>query len=113
MYLVHIADCIARVRRYTVDGRDAFFRDERTQDAVIRNLQVLAESTQRLSASLKEQQPSVDWRMIARFRNVVVHQYLAVDIRTIWDLVERELAPLENAVREELDRLGPGAQGDG
>jgi uncharacterized protein with HEPN domain len=46
LYLVHIQECIERIERYTADGKDAFFADERTQDAVLRNLQTLAESSQ-------------------------------------------------------------------
>jgi uncharacterized protein with HEPN domain len=49
LYFVHILESIERIRRYTVDGRDAFLIDEKTQDAVVRNLQTLVESTQRLA----------------------------------------------------------------
>jgi len=61
---------------YTEEGKDFFFADTKTQDAVMRNLQILAESTQRLSHSLRELHPEVDWRSISGFRNVAVHEYL-------------------------------------
>ena len=61
---------------YTEEGKDFFFADTNTQDAVMRNLQILAESTQRLSHSLRELHPEVDWRSISGFRNVAVHEYL-------------------------------------
>jgi len=76
LYLVHILDCILRIERYTTDGRDAFFRGTKTQDAVLRNLQTLAESVQRLSQRLKASRTETDWRSIAAFRNVAVHGYL-------------------------------------
>ena len=53
LYLVHILECIDRIERYTADGGDAFMEDTKTQDAVMRNLQTLAESTQRLSDDLR------------------------------------------------------------
>lgn len=53
LYLLHVQECIERVEQYTAAGRTAFFGDIKTQDAVLRNLQVMAESTQRLSAAIK------------------------------------------------------------
>lgn len=53
LYLLHISESLERIEEYVVEGREAFFADRKTQDAVLRNLQTLAESTQRLSESLK------------------------------------------------------------
>ena len=96
VYLVHVGECIARVEEYTRDGRAAFFADRRTQDAVLRNLHTLAESTQRVSEALKARHPEVDWRGIAGFRNVLVHDYLGVDLQQAWDVVERDLPDLKS-----------------
>jgi uncharacterized protein with HEPN domain len=54
-------------------------------------LHTLSESTQRISNELKKQHPDIDWRTIAAFRNVVVHDYLGVDLDRIWDIVEDDL----------------------
>ena len=70
------------------------------QDAVIRNLQVLAESTQRLSDDFKARHPHVDWRALAGFRNVLVHEYLGVDIDRVWQIVERNLPELKRNLPE-------------
>lgn len=80
LYLIHIRECLERIEQYTAEGTTAFFADTRTQDAVLRNLQVMAESTQRLSEELKAKHPAVDWRNIAGFRNVLVHDYLGVNL---------------------------------
>ena len=79
LYLIHITECIERMERYTATGRAAFFADTMVQDAVLRNLHTLSESTQRLSDALKVRHPEVDWPSIAAFRNVIVHDYLGVD----------------------------------
>lgn len=107
LYLIHIAECIDRIVRYTADGKDAFFSDTRTQDAVLRNLHVLTESTQRISEELRRQHPEVAWRETARFGNVVVHQYLGIDLLRIWDIIERDLPILRRqvgAMLEEMDQ---------
>jgi len=65
----------------------------------VRNLQVMAESTQRLSERRKEGYPEMDWYRIAGFRNVLVHDYLAVDVERVWNIIEVELPPFEKAIR--------------
>ena len=95
LYLVHIRECINRIEQYVQGGREAFLRSTLVQDAVVRNLQVLAESTQRLSDDFKARHPHVDWRALAGFRNVLVHEYLGVDIDRVWQIVERNLPELK------------------
>ncbi len=67
LYLFHILECIDRIERYTVDGGDSFMEDTKTQDAVMRNLQTLAESTQRLSDDLRQKYPNIEWRNMLLF----------------------------------------------
>ena len=68
----HIADCIARVHEYTGRSRRAFLSFRFVQDAVVRNLQILSESMQRLTPEVKTTKPSIPWWEIAGFRSVVV-----------------------------------------
>lgn len=105
LYLLHIDECIARIERYTATGRDTFLSSELVQDAVLRNLQILAESTQRLSADLKAAHAEVDWRGIAGFRNVLVHNYLSLNMSRVWDIVEREIPVLKQQVAGILQRF--------
>lgn len=107
LYLIHIRECIARIFRYVADGGGAFLEDTKTQDAVIRNLQTLAESTQRLSDEIKARYPQVDWRNIAGFRNVAVHDYLSIDLGQIWNIVQDDLPPLDLQIEEILKSLDP------
>ena len=51
---------------------------------MIRNLQILAESSQRLSSEIKGTQPQIPWRELAGFRNVIVHGYLGIDLGAVW-----------------------------
>jgi len=106
LYLVHIAECIDRIVRYTAEGKQAFLNDTRTQDAVLRNLHVLAESTQRISQELRLRHPEVAWRDIAAFRNVIVHGYLGVDLVRLWDIVARDLPVLQAQILAMLAERG-------
>ena len=98
LYLVHILECIDHIQQYTAEGRSAFFDDRKTQDAVLRNLHTLSESVQRLTESLRKHHSDVDWRSIIAFRNVVVHDYLGIDLKQIWDIVESDLPEFKQAV---------------
>ena len=106
LYLIHIRECLSRIEQYTASGRETFFADTKTQDAVLRNLQTLAESTQRLSAALKARHPKVDWKAIAGFRNILVHDYLGININRVWEIVERDLPGLRTCVLAMLTETG-------
>jgi uncharacterized protein with HEPN domain len=105
IYLHHIVEAIRRIQENTSAGRAAFLASHTLQDAVLRNLQTMAEATQRLSAEAKERQPRIDWRALAGFRNVLVHNYLGIDLDLIWTTVERDVPELKKAA-ENLLRAG-------
>jgi uncharacterized protein with HEPN domain len=83
VYFKHILRCIARIEEYTAAGRESFFSSHLIQDGVIRNLQTLAESRQRLSERTRMSHTSVDWKGLAGFRNVLVHDYLGIDLEYV------------------------------
>jgi len=105
LYLIHVRECIERINLYTAEGKEFFFTDAKTQDAVIRNLQILAESTQRVSASLRKNHPEINWRNIAGFRNVAVHDYLGIDLKQIWVIVESDLPELKYQIEKILNEI--------
>jgi len=105
-YIECMLECIARIDRYTRGGRDAFFSDSMIADAVIRNLQTLAESSQRTSSRLKGSAPEIDWRQLAGFRNVVVHDYLGLELGAVWDVVATDLPVLRRQLERLRERLG-------
>jgi len=100
LYLIHIIECIEHIESYTENvDKKTFISTPIIQDAVIRNLQTMAESTQRLSERTKQMQAGIDWNRISGFRNVLVHDYLGVDLERIWNIVEKEIPPLKNAIQ--------------
>lgn len=97
LYIAHILECIRRVEENIVGGRDVFFASHTLQDAVLRNLQTMCESTQRLSSDVKAKHPEVSWKGISGFRNVLVHDYLGVDLELVWEIMQRDMLPLKRA----------------
>jgi len=111
LYLIYIDECIKRIETYTIDGKSAFLDDSKTQDAVLRNLHTLSESAQRISEDLRAQYPEVDFRTIIAFRNVVVHDYLGIDLNQIWNIVEHDLPDLKHTIASMLDNLNDDIEG--
>ncbi len=105
VYLKHILRCIARIEEYTVGGRESFFSSHLIQDGVIRNLQTLAESSQQLSDGVKASQSSVDWKGLAGFRNVLVHDYLGVELELVYRAVDQDVPKLKFACEAALPAL--------
>lgn len=105
--LAHMRDCLDRIVEYTTAERSRFEASRLVQDAVIRNLQTLTESSQRLSDEIKRSEPQIPWRELAGFRNVIVHGYLGVDLGAVWLVVEQDLPALSEAVNRMLMQLGP------
>jgi uncharacterized protein with HEPN domain len=106
LYLIHIKECIQRIEKYTFGGRDVFMSSSLIQDAVIRNLQIMAESSQRISDAMQNKHPEVEWLKIAGFRNLLVHDYLGVDLEKVWNIVEGDLPGLTRAVTAMFNELG-------
>jgi uncharacterized protein with HEPN domain len=104
-YLLHILECIRRIEESTKDGRAAFDGSHTVQDAVIRNLQVLCESSKRISEGLKATEPDTNWRGIAAFRNVVVHDYFGIELGKVWEIVRDQIPALKTAVLRMVGRL--------
>lgn len=99
-------DCLDRIREYTDGARARFDASRLVQDAVIRNLQTLAESSQRLSTEIKATEAQIPWRELSGFRNVIVHGYLGVDLGAVWLVVEQDLPALRDAVSRMARRRG-------
>ena len=83
VYLRHIQECMVRIAQYTAAGRAAFLASTLVQDGVIRNQQTLGQSALKLSDALKSAHPEVDWKSIVGLRNVLVHDYLGVNVTRI------------------------------
>ncbi len=106
-YLQHILDAADRIDRYTSVGHDQFMAESHWQDAVIRQLEIIGEATKRLSPDLRERHPDIPWRRMAGLRDVLIHNYLGVDLDSVWAISQRELPRLRQQV-EAIVRGTPG-----
>lgn len=102
IYIEHMLTCIKRINEYTEGSKEKFFASPLVQDGVVRNLQVLAESSQQISEELKNIHTDVAWRDISGFRNILVHDYLGVDPDIVWSVVEQDIPVLYRMLKNML-----------
>ena len=102
-YLRWIDTSIKRIHKYT-RGRAEWWRGEDpVWDAVLWRLETIGEASTRLSDELKKRHPEIAWRDMGNFRNIVAHAYRTLDPSVIKNIIERELGPLHEVVRGELE----------
>ena len=104
-YLLHAIEAIDAILSYTVDGSGAFFSDGKTQDAVIRNIEIMGQAVKGISDNTRALEPAVPWREIAGMRDKLIHEYFGVDLALVWDVVERELPTLRPKLEKLSQRL--------
>lgn len=111
-YLRHILDAIAKIEAYVASGRDAFMSQSLIQDAVIREFEIIGEATKRLSESMRGTHPEIPWRRIAGLRDVLIHDYMGVDLAAVWEMTQKNLPGLKDCVGRMLAKASA-ASADG
>ncbi len=101
VYLEDILEAIGRIRTYTAGmSADSFAADNKTLDAVLRNLEVIGEAVKRIPDAIRAQHEEVEWKKIAGLRDILIHQYFGIDAEIIWDVVHNKLPVLERQIRD-------------
>lgn len=101
-YLIHILECIENIENYTKEGKGKFIESTLIQDAVIRNLEIVGEASKKISIDTKNIYSELSWREMAGLRDVLIHDYFGVDIKIVWNVVEKELPKVKKGVEEIL-----------
>ncbi|MBF0466607.1 MAG: DUF86 domain-containing protein [Nitrospirae bacterium] len=104
LYLEDILGAIERIRKYLRGmDYDSFIKDRKTQDAVVRNLEIIGEAAAQLPELYLQAAPEIQWRKIVGIRNILIHEYFGVSLPIIWDIVQTKLDILETTCRSLLN----------
>lgn len=101
LFINDIVQACEKVGRYSAGvSRNQFIADDKTYDAVLRNLEIIGEAVKHLSVKFKEGHSQIEWRKIAGFRDMVVHEYFGLDTNILWDVVTNEVPRLQEQLRQ-------------
>ncbi len=106
VYIGHILDCIDHVLSYTSGmDEDSFAQNFMVQDAVVRNFEILGEATKRLKMEFRNAYPQIPWKSMAGMRDKLIHDYVHVDIETVWEATTKILPALQNDLKKIYSQL--------
>jgi uncharacterized protein with HEPN domain len=90
-----IRTSIEKIQRYTAElSEDSFLGDEKTIDAVVRNLEIIGEAAKQLPAEFKKRHSAIPWRQIGGLRNRIVHDYAGIDLKLVWNILQTAIPKL-------------------
>ena len=98
-FLEDIQESCSRVLRYTQGMTFEQFRaDDKTYDAVVRNLEIIGEAAKGLPEDVRTMMPDIEWSKATGLRNIVAHAYFGINDEILWDVVQNKIPPMQTAV---------------
>lgn len=108
-YLEHIIEAIERIHRYVEDVSEvAFLNDPKTQDAVVRNFEIIGEAAhniERYHSAFANAHPEVPWTVVYAMRNRVSHGYFKIDLEMVWKTIHADLPELHSQIKQLLEKI--------
>ena len=108
LYLHHILERCHRITHFIGPGKEAFMESEALQDAVIRNVEVIGEAAKRVSAETRARLAGLDWKAICGMRDVLIHDYIGVDLDEVWNVASSHIPELQVVLEQFLGDEGAG-----
>lgn len=101
IYLQDILEAIEKIEKYTKGvSFEEFVKNTVVSDAVIRNLEIIGEAVKRLPIEMKREHADIEWKKIAGLRDILIHEYAAVSLKIIWDVVVNKIPELKDVMKK-------------
>ena len=106
IFIQHMLGAINDIHVY-IEGMDktSFFKDKKTQDAVIRKLEIIGEAVKNLSLEFTKKYPQTQWSEIAKMRDRLIHGYFDVDLGLTYDILAIDLPKLKKQIKKILENI--------
>ncbi len=107
VYLEDMLEATRKISAYINGNSEKWHEDEKTKDAVLRNLELIGEAAKNIPESIRGKNPRIDWRKLAGLRDILIHQYFGIDDEIILDIVRNKIPTLTVHLREALKNISP------
>jgi uncharacterized protein with HEPN domain len=105
IYLEHILEAINRIEMYIDEFNfEEFTKDFKTQDAVIRQFEIVGEAVNKLEENFLKRHPELPWDKMVAMRNKLIHEYFGVDIEIVWQTIHKRLPELKRSIQKALEK---------
>lgn len=106
-YIQDILGSAVNIQDYILGmTQEQFLEDKKTRDAVVRNLEIIGEATNKIPQHIRDKHAKIPWHEIIAMRNKLAHEYFGIDFEILWQTLHEDLAPLVSAVQEIATELG-------
>lgn len=103
LYLEDILTSTSKILKYVGDMQyHELLIDEMRIEAIVRNFEIIGEAASKVPQDIREKYEFIAWRKIADFRNVLAHEYFAVDYEIMWEIIKEKLPVLQNDIQKVL-----------
>jgi len=99
LLLDDICEALDRIGQYTSGmPSDVFLKDRKTIDAVVRNLEIIGEASNRLPVDFRNSHSEIEWQKVIGLRHRIVHEYFGIDLQIVWQILQKDLPSLRQAI---------------
>jgi uncharacterized protein with HEPN domain len=106
IYLNDVLESIVRIEEYLAEiTKEGFFKDSRTQDAVLRRLEIIGEAAKNVPQGFRDEHPQIPWKRLAGMRDVLIHAYFGVNLERIWKVVKEDIQDLRDRMRDIIKEM--------
>ena len=104
LYLEDILSSIQKIQNYAGNtSLENIVKDEMRIDAIVRNFEIIGEASRNIPQEIKDKYPTVEWRKISDFRNILAHEYFGIDYDIMWDIIQNKLPALQDNIKTILN----------
>jgi uncharacterized protein with HEPN domain len=105
LYINDIYCSCNKILKYTKGyGLAKFEKDEKTMDAIVRNLEIIGEAAKAMPAEFRKVHKTIPWKEIAGMRNKIAHEYFGIDDKILWTTVQNDIP----ALKKEISKIKKG-----
>ncbi|HMG73468.1 MAG TPA: DUF86 domain-containing protein [Pyrinomonadaceae bacterium] len=99
-----IEEAIKRISAYSAGlTYETFLLDTKTQDAIVRNLEIIGEAAKKISDQVRAQHATIPWKSMAGVRDRLIHDYFGVSFDVVWEIISNDLPQVVDPLKRLLD----------